>query len=109
GDATPIGMEDRWHLGSDTKAMTATLAALAVQSGRLSWTSRIGSVLSDWTGLAPDYDQVTLEQLLMHRGGLPHDIPPPIWSALWKAKDPVEGRRECVRALLKQAPNHVGT
>jgi len=31
----PITPQDEWHLGSNTKAMTATLAALAVQEKKL--------------------------------------------------------------------------
>src|SRR3954467_5650518 len=36
-DATPVTAGDRFHLGSNARAMTATLAAVAVEQGRLSW------------------------------------------------------------------------
>src|SRR5436309_15128604 len=35
---------DEWHLGSDTKAMTATMIAHLVEHGPLRWNSSIGEV-----------------------------------------------------------------
>ncbi len=67
-------LDDRFHLGSDTKAMTATLAAMLVEEGKLKWTSTIGSVLgADVPGMNPKLASVTLEQLLSHTGGIPSD------------------------------------
>lgn len=109
GDPTPIGADDRWHLGSDTKAMTATLAALVVQDGKLSFSSTVGEVLSDWKDLDSAYAKVTLLQLLQHRGGVPGNVEPESWAALWKASDPVAGRAEFVHATLKQRAHQVGT
>jgi CubicO group peptidase (beta-lactamase class C family) len=37
-----VTIDDRFHIGSDTNAMTATLAGILVYKGRLSWTSTIG-------------------------------------------------------------------
>jgi CubicO group peptidase (beta-lactamase class C family) len=39
--------DDKWHLGSDTKAMTATMIGLLVQQGKLRWDSTIGEVFTD--------------------------------------------------------------
>src|SRR5688572_7443904 len=44
GDSTPVTVEDRWHIGSCTKAMTATLAAMYVEEGRLRWDTTVGEV-----------------------------------------------------------------
>jgi CubicO group peptidase (beta-lactamase class C family) len=38
-------INDRFHIGSDTKAMTAILAGILVDEGKLQWTSTIGDVL----------------------------------------------------------------
>jgi CubicO group peptidase (beta-lactamase class C family) len=66
--ATP---DDLWHLGSDTKAMTAAWIARIVISGRLSWDSTIGAVAPQQTAGAPEaFRGITLLQLLSHRGGL---------------------------------------
>src|SRR6476646_4239511 len=41
GTDTAITRDDRFHLGSDTKAMTATLFGLAVDQGRVTWTTTL--------------------------------------------------------------------
>src|SRR5579871_107989 len=104
GDSTPVGPADRWHLGSDTKAMTATLVATFVEAGQLAWSTTVASAFPDWKDIHPGYAQVTLEELLTHRGGLPKEVPEPIWGNLWRAPEPVAARREAVHALLRLAP-----
>ena len=42
----PVTMEDRFHLGSDTKAFTATVAGTLVEEGRIKWSSTLGEVLA---------------------------------------------------------------
>src|SRR5499427_10675590 len=39
GSAERITLDDRFHLGSCTKAMTATLVAMLVEEGKLNWTA----------------------------------------------------------------------
>ncbi len=66
---------DKWHLGSITKSMTATLVARAAEAGRVSWDDTIHSVLG---GAIPEmraeYRDVTFRHLLSHRSGLPGNI-----------------------------------
>ena len=45
GTAERITLDDRFHLGSCTKAMTATLVAMLVEEGRLNWTATLGEFL----------------------------------------------------------------
>lgn len=70
----PVTQDDRFHLGSDTKAMTALLAAMMIEDGRLQWDSTLAQVFPE---LAADMDarlqQVTITQLLSHTSGLPPD------------------------------------
>ncbi|WP_423415060.1 serine hydrolase domain-containing protein [Hyphomicrobium sp. B1] len=74
GTTIPVTVDDRYHLGSDTKAMTATLAAMMVEEGKLSWNSTIGEVLgSDLPNLRPKFDAITLKELLSHTSGIPTD------------------------------------
>ena len=71
-DKAQIG--DRFHLGSDTKAMTATLAGMMVDEGKLGWKTTIGEALGRRTpDINPALAAVTLEQLLSHSGGIPSD------------------------------------
>ncbi len=74
GAAIPITRDDRFHLGSDTKAMTSLLAGMLVEEGKLRWDTTIAEVFPE---LAPKMDKrlakVTLEHLLSHTGGIPGD------------------------------------
>ena len=76
GTPVSVTVEDEWHLGSDTKAMTATIIARLVERGKLSWETTLGQV---FPGLArsmnPQMRDVTVLELLSHRAGLPHDVP----------------------------------
>ncbi len=74
GTDIPVTVDDRFHLGSDTKAMTATLAGMMVEEGKLRWDSTIGEVLGPvLPGLKPKFAAITLEQLLSHTSGIPTD------------------------------------
>src|SRR5215470_14160319 len=42
GSAERVTLDDRFHLGSCTKAMTATLVAMLVEEGKLNWTTTLG-------------------------------------------------------------------
>jgi CubicO group peptidase (beta-lactamase class C family) len=61
----PVGLGDRFHIGSNAKSMTALLAGLAVAEGRLGWETGVADVLPR-VPRSP-----TLRQLLAHGAGLP--------------------------------------
>jgi CubicO group peptidase (beta-lactamase class C family) len=78
GEEVKVTVDDHFHLGSDTKAMTATLAAILVEEGLIRWESTISEVLPDLTGSIDEaYHDVSLRQLFMHRGGCPNQTVPP--------------------------------
>lgn len=66
---TPITIEDKFHLGSITKSMTATVAATFVEDGKLSWNSTLQELLPT-IDIHSDLKSVTLEMLTAHRAGL---------------------------------------
>jgi CubicO group peptidase (beta-lactamase class C family) len=74
GAPIPVTVHDRFHLGSDAKAMTALLAAMLVEEGKLQWDSTIVEVFPE---LAAQMDarlqRVTFAQLLSHTSGIPGD------------------------------------
>lgn len=106
GTADVVTVHDRFHLGSVTKSMTATLAAILVEQGKISWTTTIGESFPELGAqLHKDYREVTLEQLLAHRGGAPENAPKDLWAAAWKAEGPPsEGRLAFVKGLLARKP-----
>jgi CubicO group peptidase (beta-lactamase class C family) len=75
GDKTPVTVDDQFHLGSDTKAMTAALIAGLVEEGKLSYDDTLAKVFPKRAkSMHPDLRSVTLAMLLTHRAGLPHDL-----------------------------------
>src|SRR5437868_3606357 len=46
GDPTPATVDDQWHLGSDTKAMTATLIGLYVDRGKIHFDDTIATLFA---------------------------------------------------------------
>ena len=72
GSPEPIKRGDRWHLGSDGKAMTAALIARLCERGVLSWQEPLERMLPAFASIMhPSYRAVTLPDLLSHRSGLP--------------------------------------
>lgn len=67
--ATATG--DWFRIGSASKAMTACMAATLIERGDMSWTLSLADALPDLAaGMRPEFRNVTVEQLLAHRGGL---------------------------------------
>jgi CubicO group peptidase (beta-lactamase class C family) len=65
-----VSVADQFHLGSNTKAMTATMLATLVEEGKLSWNTTLEEVFRKLAQkMKPAYKRVTLEQLLAHRAG----------------------------------------
>lgn len=65
GENIPLDSADMWHLGSNTKAITATMIARLVESGQLSWTVAPLEIFPELKQtMHPAYRKVTLEQLL---------------------------------------------
>jgi CubicO group peptidase (beta-lactamase class C family) len=64
-------INDQWHLGSDTKAMTAVIIATLVERGKLTWETTLGDVFKDLAAtFPPDFRAITITQLLSHHAGL---------------------------------------
>ncbi len=102
GTAVPACPDDTWHLGSDTKAMTATMIARLVEMNKLSWNTTIGSIFSD-VPMNPGWSQVTLEHLLAHKAGFSHDLGQP--GYLRSLVGTMRQQREAfLRAALAQPP-----
>lgn len=73
GQEARVTPEEVWQMGSIGKSMTATLIARLVEKGVLKWETTIGQALPD-LAMKPGYKNVTLAQLLRHRGGIPQDM-----------------------------------
>ncbi len=97
---------DAWHLGSCTKAMTATLAAMLVEEKIVSWETTIGEIFPEMKTMRAEYRAVTLRQLLDQRGGFTdNSLPPGTTYDLWRSRtDSLTAQRlDYVRMMLEQA------
>jgi D-alanyl-D-alanine carboxypeptidase len=104
--------DDRWHLGSNTKAMTATLVGILVDRNTIDWNTAIADAFPEWsTSLHSHFQSVTVDQLLTHRSGIPapspaHDMPGDMRATLHdSSKTSVQERRkEYTRLILTRPP-----
>jgi CubicO group peptidase (beta-lactamase class C family) len=69
GASDAVRLEDRFHVGSVTKPMNATMIATLVDEGVLRWESTLEELFPDWP-IHRALRRVTLAQLLSHRAGL---------------------------------------
>lgn len=98
-----VTLSDHWHLGSDTKAMTAILMARLVERGQLKWDTTLATIFPQLaTRMHPDFKTVTLLHLLSHRAGLPANLD----LAKFRGDDGVALRLRSVQKELTKKPRH---
>ena len=69
-----VTTNDQWHIGSMTKSMTATLAAILVEDGLITWDTRPIDVWPEIAGrIDSGFRDTTLRQLLSHTSGMKRD------------------------------------
>lgn len=104
GDPDPVRRGDRWHLGSDGKAMTATLVARLVERGVLAWDRPLSEMLPG-VEMHADYRDVTLPDLLSHRSGLPENADLDFFNTFYADTAPLPDQRlRYVTRALQDAP-----
>ncbi len=109
GSKEAITINDQFHLGSDTKAMTATLCAMLVEQGKLKWDTTLEEVFPKFAPkMNADFKKCTLRNLLTNRGGCPGDLSKlPIWGKLWSMRgNPVGSRQALLEAITSQPPEY---
>lgn len=61
-------LEDRFHMGSNTKALTAFIIAKYVERGKLKWSTKFFDLFPEWKeNSKPEYHTISLQDLLSHR------------------------------------------
>jgi CubicO group peptidase (beta-lactamase class C family) len=104
-----VTVDDKWHIGSCTKSMTAVVAAMLVEEGRFRWDTTLAEMFPELAQeMQTEWRAVTLEQLLTHHGGAPHELDEGgLWFELRMQahRPPREQRGDLTRELLtKQKP-----
>lgn len=64
-------LNDRFHIGSNTKAMTAFMIASLIEKAKLKWETKFFDLYPAWLKTSnPAYAAITLQDLLSHRAGI---------------------------------------
>lgn len=72
GHPEKVALDDRWHIGSDTKAFTSTMIARLVERHVMSLDDTLATAFPSLAqDMDPAYRNVTVTQLLSHTAGLP--------------------------------------
>jgi CubicO group peptidase (beta-lactamase class C family) len=98
----PIGVqeEDKFHLGSCTKAMTATLVAKFVERGLFAWKTKLSTLLPHLK-FDESLKDLSIEALLSHHSGLSANPEPALAKKLRRLKVQ-PARREIAKVYLSQ-------
>lgn len=106
GSNVPLETGDRWHLGSITKSVTATMIARLVESGKVNWSDTVGDCFPD-EAIHKDWKSVTLSQLLTHTAGAPPNFP---LFVMMKRPSPgsesTQARRRAVLDVVAKKPEY---
>jgi CubicO group peptidase (beta-lactamase class C family) len=102
GSDVKATVNDQFHIGSDTKALTATLAARLVEAGKLDWNLTLDKAFPDLKEEMPEgFRAITLSHLLAHHSGLPAHITGGWWA--FDREDPIRKQRlDAVRKSFKE-------
>ncbi len=99
-----ITSNDKWHIGSCTKPMTAFLIGILVDQGKISWDTKLKSLLPKNQKMHSSLDDITIEQLLSHSSGLADVMEPDsgkMWATLFTTeKSSKEMRSKLVSGIL---------
>ena len=101
GSPERLTVRDKFHIGSNTKAMTATVAAMLVERRRLSWDATLPRLFPELVQeMHPAWGAATLESMLVHRSGAPAN------AQVRQAGTVVEQRIAYLRQVVARAPEH---
>lgn len=88
GSTVAVEVGDRWHLGSDTKAMTATLVGILAQKKIIPWDLTLAKAFPEWGQTMKDkFKDADFNRLMAHRSGILNQTQEE-WDALaniWKS------------------------
>jgi CubicO group peptidase (beta-lactamase class C family) len=106
GTGDPITPADRMHLGSLTKAITATVIGALAEQRRMTFETTIGQVFPELSAkVQPGYRNVSVRQLLGHAGGVsPHRTRESLQWMLTLEGTATEQRYAVLERVLAQQP-----
>ena len=109
GSPEKATVNDKFHIGSCTKAMTASLVAMLVQQKKLAWDMPLSKALPDLASeMNKSFADAPLELLLCARAGFPAETAPKGKSLNDVRKlpgSPFEQRQTYVKMIVAQEPD----
>ncbi len=105
----PVQTNDVWSIGSIGKSVCTSVIGRLVEMHKLTWDETLKHALPG-VSMKPGYAKVTIEQLMLHRGGIPQDLGfrrPDIDRIVGKARTGTAIRARYVADILKRNP--IGT
>lgn len=110
GGGDPVTRDDRWHLGSCGKSITAAVYARLVERGDAAWGARLPDLFPDLAGeLDPGWSAVAIDEVFVSQAGLPANLPRPEMLAAWRDPRPLREQRTDVAArALARPPRRPG-
>lgn len=103
GGEDPAGPHDRWHLGSNTKAMTSAVWARLVEQGRARWDMPLAEAFPD-VPVNAAFAAVTVEDLMRHKAGLADADGLPLPMVAHADPRPIGAQRAATAVVLTRAP-----
>jgi CubicO group peptidase (beta-lactamase class C family) len=107
--AQQIGAVDKWHIGSITKSMTATMIGRLVDQSKLSFNSTIAELWPEARSqINPAWHKVTLAQLLHHTSGAKANFGlETLFNREFEDQDALQAaREEALLKILEKTPAH---
>jgi CubicO group peptidase (beta-lactamase class C family) len=110
GGDDPVRLDDRWHIGSCCKSVTAVLYARLVERGDAAWGAPLAELFPDLAGsIDPGWSSVTIDDLFVSQGGLPANLGRGETAAAFRAVRPLRDQRtEATAAALARPPRRPG-
>jgi CubicO group peptidase (beta-lactamase class C family) len=98
-------LNDKFHLGSNTKMMTAYLIAALAEKGKLKWDDPLEKLLPRAAKtMRPELRKATLAQLTAHRAGLVANPAGGWWKLVRESTLPRDQRAAALEKLLAEEP-----
>jgi CubicO group peptidase (beta-lactamase class C family) len=110
GREDPATTDDRWHIGSCAKAMTAALYARLVERGRASWDATLPELFPDLEPIDPGWRGTPIDRVLTHRAGLAANLDRADLDAWFDDARPIgDQRSDAAMRALSPPPRKPGS
>lgn len=107
GGGEPARPEDRWHIGSCGKSMTAALYARLVERGEAQWGASLADLFAPLDiPIDPGWGRIAIDDVFVSRAGLPANLTKAEMVGAGKDPRPLPDQRAEVAAEALARPPH---